>query len=60
VLYGMNYPTDLSGRASRYIDGARAQAVMQKIQQHATAASNQLLPHRELIERIKRYGLQKY
>ena len=60
VLYGMNYPTDLRGRASRYIDGARAKTVMQKIQQHATVASNQLLPHRELIDRIKRYGLQKY
>ena len=60
VLYGMNYPTDLSGRASRYIDSARAKTVIQKIQQHAAAASNQLLPHRELIERIKRYGLQKY
>lgn len=60
VLYGMNYSTDLRGRASRYLEGARAQVVMQKIQQQAMAASKQLLPHRELIDRIKRYGLQKY
>ncbi len=60
VLYGMKYPTDLSGRASRYVDGVRAQTLMQKIQQHAMASSSQLLPHRELIDRIKRFGLQKY
>jgi tryptophan 7-halogenase len=60
VLYGMSYSTELHDRASRYLEGVRAQSVMQKIQQQASATSKQLLPHRELIDRINRYGLQKY
>ena len=59
VLYGMKFPTRLSDRASRYPEVNRASWIMDKIRQQAEQASQQLLPHRELIERIKRFGLQK-
>lgn len=59
VLYGMKYPTDLAQRASRYSDDARADQIMAQIQRHATSVGQQLLPHRELLNRIKRFGLQK-
>ena len=59
VLYGMNYPTDLSARAERYTDITRAEKLVQEIHRAALENTNELLPHRELIDRIKRYGLQK-
>jgi tryptophan halogenase len=59
VLYGMHYPTKLDGRRTRYQDIASARQLMKMINQHARENAAQLLPHRELIERIKRYGLQK-
>lgn len=59
VLYGMDYPTQLSVRNSRYAETEHAQQLIKQLQQQATTAARQLLPHRELIARIKRYGLQK-
>lgn len=59
VLYGMNYPTSLEARRSRYGEQASARELINAIRQQAKRSAAQLLPHRELIERIQRYGLQK-
>jgi len=59
VLYGMNYPTDLSSRQSRYADTKRAQELMRIVERKAQSCIQDLLPHRELIDRIKRFGLQR-
>lgn len=60
VLYGMNYPTNLQARETRYSDNVRAQQLLQNMQRQAQASIQQLLPHRELIKRIHQFGLQKY
>lgn len=59
VLYGMNYPTLLDARSTRYREQTRAAHLTNTIRQQAKHSAGQLLSHRELIERIKRYGLQK-
>jgi len=59
VLYGMQYPTDLSGQQFRFKDAAKAKQMLAFYQQKAQQLQGQLLPHRELIARIKHYGLSK-
>ncbi|WP_033083576.1 tryptophan halogenase family protein [Colwellia psychrerythraea] len=56
LLYGMNYKTKLSPLSTQYHDKAKAHAEGIKA---ISAKLNQQLPnHRELINKIKRYGLQ--
>lgn len=58
VLYGMNYPTDIEAIAYRYPRVETAQRVVEENRSLAERAGGSLLPHRELIEKIHRYGLQ--
>ncbi len=59
VLYGMQFPTDLSGQQFRFPDSAKAKQMLAFYQHKAQQLQAQLLPHRELIARIKHYGLSK-
>jgi tryptophan halogenase len=58
VLYGMGYPTDLVPVRHRYAETAEARARFARLARLADEALVTLLPHRELIERIRRHGLQ--
>lgn len=58
VLYGMNYGTAIEPLAYRYRDSALAAKAVQRTQAVVEEARANLLPHRELIEKIHRYGLQ--
>ncbi|MBY5921823.1 tryptophan halogenase family protein [Ferrimonas balearica] len=57
VLYGMEFDTRIS--PERHQDGEAARAKMDRLQQEATRLAEQLMPHRQLIERIRQHGLQK-
>lgn len=59
VLYGMDFQTDMSPIAYRYRDVQQAKAEFEALQQMTEQITSQLLPHRELINRIKKYGLQR-
>jgi tryptophan halogenase len=59
VLYGMRFQTDVGSIRHRYRESQQAQREFERIDASAAQAMRQLLPHRELIERIKTYGLQK-
>lgn len=58
VLYGMDYPTDLESIRNRYPAASDARDQFDRIAEQASQAVNGLLPHRDLIERIQRHGLQ--
>jgi tryptophan halogenase len=58
VLYGMNYVTELEPLAYRYRERELALRTVQETQSVVQEARKALLPHRELINRIHRYGLQ--
>jgi tryptophan halogenase len=60
VLYGMRFPTDLSPVRKRYGDLVLACRNVERRQRMADEALLALLPHRELIERIERHGLQRF
>ncbi len=59
VLYGMKFQTDVQPIQYRYMDEDSAQREFRRIEQRAERVISQLLPHRELIERIKTFGLQR-
>ncbi len=59
VLYGMRYPTDLAPVRERYGDLGAARHDLERRRRYADEALSTLLPHRELIERIGRHGLQR-
>ncbi|NNG42112.1 tryptophan 7-halogenase [Pseudoalteromonas sp. NEC-BIFX-2020_002] len=59
VLYGMEFPTNLQPIATRFEAHQQAAFSMEQIAQAANYCQQQLIPHRELIEKIKRYGLTK-
>ncbi len=56
LLYGMCYQTKLAPLSSRYHEKAKAKA--DSIQAIAAQLSLRLPNHRELINKIKLYGLQ--
>lgn len=58
VLYGMNYQTTLENRRSRYNQKDYARGIQSYIRRESIEHGKALLPHRELIERIKKYGIQ--
>lgn len=59
VLYGMRFPTDVEPIRYRYRDREAARREFERIGSKAERTIRELLPHRELIDRIKTYGLQK-
>ncbi|PCI61148.1 MAG: tryptophan halogenase [Gammaproteobacteria bacterium] len=59
VLYGMNYPTDISLIASRLTNIDNAQQEFTHIAEQAELATSRLPTNRALIEKIHQYGLQK-
>lgn len=58
VLYGMNYETDIQPLAYRYRQQSLVADSVNGTRAVAKEACKALLPHRELINRIHRYGLQ--
>ena len=59
VLYGMDYPTVIDSQSYLFNDSDKAKQLLKAIDQKATGLSSQLLPHRELINRIKKHRLSK-
>ncbi|MDP5142827.1 tryptophan 7-halogenase [Rheinheimera baltica] len=57
VLYGMHFDTDISMLRHRLVQHERASQLVASNQQYLKQALQVLLPHRQLIERIKQYGL---
>ncbi|MBY5992648.1 tryptophan halogenase family protein [Ferrimonas balearica] len=57
VLYGMEFPTRVA--AERHPYGGQAEQKVARLRQGADQLARELLPHRELLERIARHGLQK-
>jgi len=58
VLYGMQFHTDLSAQAWRFDPQKSAEVSWQHMAHRAAQAKQQLLPHRQLLERIQRSGIQ--
>lgn len=59
VLYGMKFETEMGPIAYRYKDSELAQAAFRALRQDTEQMASGLLPHRELIDRIKKYGMQR-
>lgn len=59
VLYGMNFPTDLVGQEFRFQQQQKAEQMMAFYARKFAQLQPDLLPHRELIARIKKHGLQR-
>ncbi len=59
VLYGMRFPTELKPVRERFGELTLARRDVAQRQRLADQALLALLPHRELIERIERHGLQR-
>ena len=59
VLYGMDFKTDLSQISQRYPHAEMAMNESKKIKQHALNLQSNLQSHREIINKIKQYGISK-
>ncbi|SET87680.1 tryptophan halogenase family protein [Thalassotalea agarivorans] len=59
VLYGMHFDTDATHLAYKAGQEEHAKAYFQQLEQHCQTALDRLPKHRELLEKIKRFGLQK-
>jgi len=59
VLYGMKYPTDIVGYRSRLKHNELALSCFKENSEQAKYALSRLPKHRELLEKIYQYGLQK-
>ena len=59
VLYGMGFETDMEPLSRRYRNSEKAKKTFQDIEAWANGVTGQLLPHRELLARIKKFGLQR-
>lgn len=59
VLYGMEFNTDISAQSYNLSDTTQANRYFQLVQQQQQQALQQLPGHRALIEKIKKFGLQK-
>ncbi|GAB3018197.1 tryptophan halogenase family protein [Bowmanella dokdonensis] len=59
VLYGMHYPTQIADRPGFAAPAMAAEQKVQAMQKRAAQLAAQMLPHRELINRIRQYGLQR-
>ncbi|MBQ4861878.1 tryptophan 7-halogenase [Pseudoalteromonas sp. MMG013] len=59
VLYGMNFPTNLSHEASKYADVDKLNKLKYEIDQGVLFCKKHLQPHRTLLEHICRHGMAK-
>jgi len=59
VLYGMQFGTDLSQQQYRFSQPELAAQMFGFYRHKAAQLQSQLLPHRELLNRIRQFGLQK-
>ena len=59
VLYGMEFMTDLSQVKERYPHNKLAEKETKKLQQTALQLQKNLQSHKEIIDKIKHYGLSK-
>ncbi len=59
ILYGLNYPTNLTLSQSKYRDEKRVAVEFRRVQQAAKNMVQNLPEHRELINKILKYGLAK-
>ena len=59
VLYGMEFETDVSPWAQSAQEQGTAEKQVSQLEHYVEQIKPNLLPHRELLERIKRYGIQK-
>lgn len=59
VLYGMRFGTDLSAQQYRLSQPELAAQMFAFYRHKAQQLQTQLLPHRELLKRIRQFGLQK-
>ena len=57
VLYGMEFNTQLANCAGRFPHQDKAETEIAKVKLHAEQVTKQLGSHRELIEKIKMYGI---
>mgnify|MGYP006202504545 CR=1 FL=1 len=57
VLFGMGFNTDISAMRPRLMQQQRVAQLQTEQQQYLQQARQALLPHRQLIERIKQHGL---
>lgn len=60
VLYGMDFDTDINAQAFKFSQQNDYQHWLNQLGQHQQQIITQLPRHRELIEKIKRFGLQAY
>lgn len=60
ILYGMDFDTNLSDFQQRLNQDDYAQQVFENIKKQSDTALSKLPNHRELIDKIYQYGLQKY
>lgn len=58
VLYGMQFPTEIESVRYRYPDLQAASQLLEQQRVKFSRIASELIPHRELIKRIKQYGLQ--
>jgi tryptophan halogenase len=58
VLYGMDFKTDISSQVFQYNDDQAYQQWLVGLEQYRTQLSTQLPKHRDLIDKIKQYGIQ--
>ncbi len=59
VLYGMDFFTGVEALAPRYPEHTRAQQAFARMRELAGQVAAELPLHRDLIARVKKYGLQK-
>ncbi|WP_260680349.1 tryptophan halogenase family protein [Thalassotalea sp. PS06] len=59
VLYGMEFETDLRQSQYRYHQQDRVQQLQQQLLQHSQQLANLLPEHRQLLDKIQQFGLQR-
>jgi len=59
VLYGMGYPTDITHNATAFQESSRAERAFADINKAEQILKQQLPGQRELIEKVREYGLSR-
>jgi tryptophan halogenase len=59
VLYGMGFETDMGPIQYRFNDSEKAADTIQQVEAWAQNMLPRMLPNRELLNRIKKFGLQR-
>jgi len=60
ILYGMDFETELTHYSQRLFNEQQAQIVFSDIQKQTKVALGKLPKHRDLLDKIYQYGLQKH